>query len=64
MRTSKMYSLSNFQVYYTILLTKVITLCITFPEFSHPITGSWYCLTTFTHLPTLPLPPSPLLNVI
>ena len=32
MRTFKIYSLSNFQIYDTLLLTLVAMLCIIFPE--------------------------------
>ena len=32
MRTFKIYSLSNFQIYDTLLLTLVTILCIIFPE--------------------------------
>ena len=48
-RTCKVYSFSNFQIYYTASLTVVNMLYITFTEFINPETGSLYLLTTFTH---------------
>ena len=38
--TFKIYSLSNFQVYNTVLLTVIAMLYITTPEHIHHITGS------------------------
>ena len=49
----KIYSLSNFQIYITLLLSLVTMLYITSQNI-YFITESLYCLTTFTHFP-LPL---------
>ena len=49
LRTFKIYSLSIFQVYNTVLLTIVIMAYIRFPEHMHHITESFYLLTFFTH---------------
>lgn len=43
------YSLSNFQIKNTVLLTLVTMLFITSPELIYIVTGNWYFLTTFTH---------------
>ena len=48
--TFKIYSLNNFQIYSTILLT-VVTMLYNIPVTSLFITGSLYFLITFTHLP-------------
>ena len=50
MRTLKIYSLSSFQMYNTVLLTVVSMLYVTFPGLIYLITGSLYLLTTFTNL--------------
>ena len=47
----------------TVLLTVVIMLYIIFPELNSLITGSFYLLTTFTHLPCLQLPVSVTANL-
>ena len=49
MRTFKVYSLSIFPTYNTVLLTIVTMVSTTFPELGHLITGNFYPLTTFTH---------------
>ena len=49
MRAFKIYSLGNFQIYSTVLLTIVTMLYITSPGHTYFITGSSYFLTTFTH---------------
>ena len=58
LRTFKICSLSNFQVYNTVLLT---LLYITSSELTHHISGSYMCplclLTTFTTLPSATLQP-------
>ena len=57
MRAFKIYSLSNFQIYNTVMLTAVTMLCITSPELIPLITALLSPLTTFTHLAhPLPLP--------
>ena len=43
------YSLSNFQIYSTVLLTIVTILYITSPGFIYLIVGNLYLLITFTH---------------
>lgn len=48
-KTSKIYSLSNFQLYDTAFLTIVTMLYIMSQEFIHLITKSSYPLTTFFH---------------
>ena len=48
-RTFKICSISNFQVYNTVLLTVVTMLYIRSPKLTHLITGTLYPLTTFTH---------------
>ena len=48
MRTFKIYSLSNFQVYNTVLLTIITMLFIRSPELIHLITGSLYPLTNIS----------------
>lgn len=48
-------SLSNSQIYSTVLLTVVTTLCITSSEPSHLITGHLYTLGEHLHL-FLPIP--------
>lgn len=50
LRTFKMYSLSNFRIYNTFLLTIVPLLYVTSPEITYLITGSLYLLINFTHL--------------
>ena len=50
-RTLKIYSLGNFHVYNTVLLTIVTTQYITSPEFIQLLTRSLYPLTTFTYFP-------------
>ena len=47
--TSKIYYLSNFQVYNTVLFTMIIMPSIRYSEFSHLITGSLYPLTVSPH---------------
>lgn len=62
MRTFKISSLSSSQICSTVLVTAVITLCITSLQVSYFITGRWCHWTPFTHFthPTL-LPISPLI---
>ena len=55
-RNLKMYSLSNFQTYNSILLTITTSLYSTSPRLSHLITGSLYSLFIFTYFP---LPSTP-----
>ena len=56
-----MYSLSNFQIYNTALLTRISMLSSTFLWLIHLETANLYPLTTFTHLPCfLTHPPQPL----
>ena len=55
MRTFKIYSLNNFQICNTVLLTLVAILYITSPWLIYHISGNLYLLTPFTH-PTHPLP--------
>lgn len=55
-RNLKMYSLSNFQTYNSILLTIITSLYSTSPGLSHLITGSLYSLFIFTYFP---LPSTP-----
>lgn len=50
------YSLNNFQVYSTVLLTEA-TMYITSLECSRPITGCLYPLTTFSHFSHSPTDP-------
>lgn len=50
-RTFKVFSLSNFQVYNTILLTIVTTLYTIPPELIHLVSESSYHLNNFTHFP-------------
>ena len=54
LRTFKIYSLSNFQVYITIWLIIVTVQYIRSPELIHLITGSLYPLTNVS-----PFPPNP-----
>ena len=56
MKTFKIYSLINFQIYTTILLTIVTMLYITSPGPIYFITGSLYLLTIFTHFTRPPHP--------
>lgn len=49
--TSKIYSLSNFQVYSVVLLTTITMLNIKSPELIHLTTGSLYSLTTVFSFP-------------
>ena len=58
METFKIYSLSNFQICNTVLLTLVTMLYVTSPGLIYLITGSLYLLTPFTQF-TRPLPPAP-----
>ena len=51
MKIFKIYSLSNFEVYNTIVLTIVIMLYIISPELIHLIIGSLCPLTPFTIFP-------------
>ena len=55
-RTFKIYSLSNFQVYNTLLLTIVTMLYIRSSELIHLITRSLYPLTNISPFPTTPSP--------
>ena len=63
-KTFKIYSVSSFQIYNTVMLTVVTLLYNASQEFLNLITGSYetynwkfYFLTTFTHFPhLLPLP--------
>ena len=43
------YSLSNFQIYNIVLLTRITMLYITSPGFIYLITGSLYLLNSLTH---------------
>ena len=54
MRTFKIYSLSDFQIYNTVLLTLVTVLYITSPGLTSLITASLYLLTTVTHFAHCP----------
>ena len=66
MRKFKIYSLSNFEIFNTILLTIVTTWYITVPWLIHFITGSLYRLTSlmhFAHLPLLPRQPPSVLCI-
>ena len=54
-RLFKIYSLSNFHVHNTVLLTIITMLYIRFPELIHLTAGSWY---SDQHLP-FPPPPDP-----
>ena len=47
MSTFKIYSLSNFQIYHTVLLNIVTLLYITFTGIFYLVTGNLYLLTTF-----------------
>lgn len=58
MRTFKSCSLNNFQIYSTVLLTIVTTLCVTSSGHIHLITGSLHLLTTTTHSTYRSLPTS------
>ena len=49
LRMFKIYSLSNFQIYHTVLLAIVSMLYIVSPESNCLFTGSLYPSTTFTH---------------
>ena len=51
LRTLKICSLGNFQVYSTVLLTTLTTLYIGSPELIHLITGSLYLLTNISPSP-------------
>ena len=55
-RTFKIYTPSNFQVYNTVLLTKVVLLYIRSPEVIHLITACW-CSLTSSHFPHPTLEP-------
>ena len=57
MRTFKTYSLNNFQIYSTLLLTIVIMLYITASGLNYFLAGHLYLLTPFTHF-THPPPSS------
>ena len=48
-RTSNICSLSNFQIYYVVLLAIVTVLYITFPGFIYFTAGSLCLWKTFTH---------------
>ena len=48
-KTYKIYSFSNFQIYNMVLSTAVTILCIIFPELVYFITESLYLLTSFIH---------------
>ena len=54
----KIYSLSNFQIYNTVLLTIVTKLYTVSPELIFLRAGSLYLLVTFTHFPHAPTPSS------
>lgn len=56
MRTFRVYSFSNFQIYHKAVVTIVLMLCITPPVLIYCISGYLYILTTFMHFP---YPPSP-----
>ena len=58
MKTFKIYSFSNFQIYNKVLLTIVIMFYITSPELIYLITGSLYLLTPFTYFAYPPAPAS------
>ena len=49
MRNFRIYSFSNFQIYYTAVLTVVIMLFLTSPVIIYLITERLYLLTTFIH---------------
>ena len=49
MKTYKIYSLSNFQIYSLVLLTVVTLLYIASPGLINSITGSVYLSTLFIH---------------
>ena len=49
MKTLKIYSLRNFQIYSRVLLAIVTMLYITSQELIYLIAGSLYLFTTFTH---------------
>ena len=57
-RTVKIYSLSNFQVYNTVLLTPITLLDIRSPKLAHPRNESLYPLTNIS--PFSPAQPQPL----
>ena len=57
-KTFKIYSFSNFQVYNTILLTIITILFIRSPELIHFLTGSLYSLVNISPFP-LPCPTCP-----
>ena len=50
MRGLKIYSLSNFQIYNIVLLTRVTLLYVTSPGLIYFITGTLYLVTTFIHV--------------
>lgn len=52
-RTFRFYSLSNFQIYHTVVSTIVIMLCLTFPVLICLMTAILYLLTTFIQFPRL-----------
>ena len=54
MRAFKIYSLSNFQICNTVLLTRVTMLYITHPGLMYCLIGSLCLWTLFTHLPIPP----------
>ena len=58
MRTFKIYSLSNVQIYNTVLLTTVTLLYITSRRLVYLIAGSLYLLTIFTHFTHPPQHPT------
>ena len=66
METFKIYFVSNFQIYNTVLLTIVTVLYITFPGLIYFIAGSLYFLTSsfhFTNSSPLPLVTAHLFSV-
>ena len=52
------FLLSSFQIYYTVLLTKLAMLYITSQWLIYYITGTVYLLTSFTHSTHIPSPAS------
>ena len=63
LRTFKIYSLSNFQIYSTVLLTIVTLLYNSSLELINLITESLNTLTTLTHSPS-PHPPLAATNLL
>ena len=58
-RTFKIYSHSNFQVYNTVFLTTITMLHIRSPDFILLVPGSFYSLTNISLFPPLPSPWQP-----